>query len=497
MSESEQNSITEQPVTPPQNKSEAKTPNLSMSLSPTASIKSNSSETGIKKPIPNKKPSSFNIMDLLNNNNNESIEDQPKKKQKLSDANSSHSSQSSSSASSRSTTPNAVNIKKPYPQQQTKQAFQHFNPMQILGGASIEQFLMHQHFIQNNSPIFGFNHPPSQHHQTPNETYDMQQKFMFMQKILAENASKFNEQQASAGEFNKVHNKQRKLEDLTTSSDCTDSSVSFKPKQLDSDNEEINDSDDNDLNNHQISNEDDEDCDSDSDDENSRSAKARRARTAFTYEQLVALENKFKQTRYLSVCERLNLALSLSLTETQVKIWFQNRRTKWKKQNPGCDVNSPTHAAAQAAHAAVANAANFLPSHLQNHHSQPHHQSSMGNSSQSPYAGLLHAAASGFYSPSAKSSSELLIPQLSPSSMSSATSSPNNQNGSHNTSSSSPSSSSGGSISSQHHQQHQNSHHQAALAMMSNPFYAAAAAAGHLPSFFAAAAAAQSKFARV
>ncbi|XP_072533028.1 NK1 transcription factor related 2-like,a [Salminus brasiliensis] len=63
----------------------------------------------------------------------------------------------------------------------------------------------------------------------------------------------------------------------------------------------------------------------------------RRARTAFTYEQLVALENKFRATRYLSVCERLNLALSLSLTETQVKIWFQNRRTKWKKQNPGAD----------------------------------------------------------------------------------------------------------------------------------------------------------------
>lgn len=65
------------------------------------------------------------------------------------------------------------------------------------------------------------------------------------------------------------------------------------------------------------------------------SARPRRARTAFTYEQLVALENKFRATRYLSVCERLNLALALSLTETQVKIWFQNRRTKWKKQNPG------------------------------------------------------------------------------------------------------------------------------------------------------------------
>lgn len=68
--------------------------------------------------------------------------------------------------------------------------------------------------------------------------------------------------------------------------------------------------------------------------------KARRVRTAFTYEQLVALENKFRQTRYLSVCERLALALALRLTETQVKIWFQNRRTKWKKQNPGLDVNS-------------------------------------------------------------------------------------------------------------------------------------------------------------
>lgn len=75
--------------------------------------------------------------------------------------------------------------------------------------------------------------------------------------------------------------------------------------------------------------------------ERSKEGKPRRARTAFTYEQLVALENKFKSTRYLSVCERLNLALSLSLTETQVKIWFQNRRTKWKKQNPGVDVTAP------------------------------------------------------------------------------------------------------------------------------------------------------------
>ncbi|XP_067155726.1 NK1 transcription factor-related protein 2 [Apteryx mantelli] len=86
-------------------------------------------------------------------------------------------------------------------------------------------------------------------------------------------------------------------------------------------------------------------------------AKPRRARTAFTYEQLVALENKFRATRYLSVCERLNLALSLSLTETQVKIWFQNRRTKWKKQHPGADGAAPPAPPAAAAAAAAAGSA--------------------------------------------------------------------------------------------------------------------------------------------
>ncbi|CAD5223032.1 unnamed protein product [Bursaphelenchus xylophilus] len=78
----------------------------------------------------------------------------------------------------------------------------------------------------------------------------------------------------------------------------------------------------------------------------SSAKKRRRNRTAFTYEQLAALEHKFKTNRYLSLCERMKLAVSLNLSENQVKIWFQNRRTKWKKLNPG---QSPLNSAAIAA----------------------------------------------------------------------------------------------------------------------------------------------------
>merc|ERR1712117_398603 len=59
--------------------------------------------------------------------------------------------------------------------------------------------------------------------------------------------------------------------------------------------------------------------------------KQRKARTAFTDYQLQTLEKSFERQKYLSVQDRQELAAKLNLTDTQVKTWYQNRRTKWKR----------------------------------------------------------------------------------------------------------------------------------------------------------------------
>ncbi|GFN78109.1 homeobox protein nkx-2.5-like, partial [Plakobranchus ocellatus] len=58
----------------------------------------------------------------------------------------------------------------------------------------------------------------------------------------------------------------------------------------------------------------------------------RKPRVLFSQAQVYELEHRFKQQRYLSAPERDQMAAHLKLTSTQIKIWFQNRRYKCKRQ---------------------------------------------------------------------------------------------------------------------------------------------------------------------
>ncbi|XP_041828647.1 homeobox protein notochord [Melanotaenia boesemani] len=64
-----------------------------------------------------------------------------------------------------------------------------------------------------------------------------------------------------------------------------------------------------------------------------KGGKSKRMRTSFTTEQLSRLEKEFARQQYMVGSERFLLASALQLTEAQVKVWFQNRRIKWRKQS--------------------------------------------------------------------------------------------------------------------------------------------------------------------
>ncbi|CAM1316554.1 NKX6-1 (predicted) [Pycnogonum litorale] len=64
-----------------------------------------------------------------------------------------------------------------------------------------------------------------------------------------------------------------------------------------------------------------------------RDGKKKHTRPTFSGQQIFALEKTFEQTKYLAGPERAKLAYALGMSESQVKVWFQNRRTKWRKRH--------------------------------------------------------------------------------------------------------------------------------------------------------------------
>ncbi|KPM05506.1 homeobox protein Nkx-6.3-like protein [Sarcoptes scabiei] len=63
-----------------------------------------------------------------------------------------------------------------------------------------------------------------------------------------------------------------------------------------------------------------------------KDGKKKHTRPTFSGHQIYVLEKTFEQTKYLAGPERAKLAYALGMSESQVKVWFQNRRTKWRKR---------------------------------------------------------------------------------------------------------------------------------------------------------------------